>query len=142
MTSLQVQQLGAPSNHHDERTLAFARERAVDDLSGRVTWTYATLPDGRAWARLLQDRLEAAGAGRLQTRVLEHPADASLIGPGDVVLFLDPVAAGLAPAVREQRAHALHITGCLRRRTDLLDALDRRQTVGGTFGVCPLVPVR
>jgi hypothetical protein len=126
VTSLQVQQLGAPSNHHDERVVAFARERAVDDLSGRVTWCYATLPDGRAWARLLQERLEAAGAGRLQTRVLEHPADVSLIGPGDVVLFLDAVAARLAPAVREQRAHALRITGCLRRRAEVIDALDRR----------------
>jgi hypothetical protein len=125
VTSLRVEHLGAPSNHHDERVVALARARAVDELAGRVTWCYATLPDGKAWAGLLQERLEAAGAGRLRTRVLNDPADASLIGPGDVVLFLDAVAATLAPAVREQRAHALRMAGCLRRRVDALDELDR-----------------
>jgi hypothetical protein len=55
--SFETERFGAPWSARARRARSYARERAVDQLTGRTVWCAGALPGGRARAAGLQDRL-------------------------------------------------------------------------------------
>jgi len=55
--SFEIERFGAPWDSRTRRAHAYARERAVDRLTGRTVWCAGALPGGRERASGVQDRL-------------------------------------------------------------------------------------
>src|SRR5271166_978797 len=102
MTSFMLERFAAPSTRRGRRELAFADERAREQLAGRTVWSVTALPGGRVAARVLHAHLQDAADPRAGARPLPVSADgplAQLAGRLEAMIVgPDPSASGLGRA--------------------------------------------
>jgi trehalose synthase len=71
VTSLVIEQFGAPLSIREARVLEFARERAADELAGRTVWCASAGRTGRSQARALRACLRSTGDESVRSAPLE-----------------------------------------------------------------------
>jgi hypothetical protein len=130
MTSVVIEQLGAPAGSRAEQAADVARRRAVDVLAGRTVWCITTTEAGRPQADALCECMTWASDGAVDARRVdlelpaelwdladpERYAEAARAGDGlaaadatadDVVVLQDPMAAALAHGLRDRGPHVV-----------------------------------
>jgi hypothetical protein len=112
VTSFVIEQFHTPDTQRSARRVDSAHRRAVEQLAGRSVWCIAATPEETPAADALQHLLGPAfGAGE-EDALRKGRQDGDTLIPdqvtaGDVVVLHDPIAAALAPAIRERGAHAI-----------------------------------
>ncbi len=123
MAAVRSDRIGVPTGLNERRKLAWLRSCADEALAGRVVWSVASLPDGHATGRHLQELLD-------DSIEVAEPGLGERVRPGDVVVLHDRFTISSATALRERGAHPiwhLHRRSATRAPSvrEAIDFLDR-----------------
>jgi hypothetical protein len=113
MAAVQSDRIGAHSDEHDRRVLAWMHARAADTLAGRTVWSAATGPAGREAAARLRvllcgdSTIHLLPESTIREQARAEPGGGLALVPGDVVVIHDALALDFAQTVREHGGHAI-----------------------------------
>ena len=130
MATLTVERVGPPSSARGARSLERTGQRALALLAERTVWC-ASAPAGDR-ARTLRSALALARELDLE--------ELSRVRQADVVVLHDPVAAGLAEALRERGAHVVLDAEGTTARARAVDAYLVAWRPPGALGLAAVIP--
>ena len=135
MATLTVERFGPPSTARGARWLEAASRRADAALAERTVWCATASRRGRARAGALRSALD-----RVRALDVAGEDELSPVGRADVVVAHDPIAAGLAEAIRERGAHVIVDAEGAAARSPAVHAYVIAWLAPGALGVAAVIP--